>query len=171
MNRFKVLRLGLSNKGETVSQRALSKMIGITTSHISELEKGRAPSFNELRIYHEYFRVSYEYLLGETDEMVCADIYREKPLVETRVYNTLRWLFETDKYDEIELRKTVELLLGEEKGLLLLYYLSNSLHHKVNNKELLYTIEHILSGKYDKFTYSDLRLMMDNIHKCQNESC
>lgn len=165
MNSFETLRKSLIWNGKPVSQRKLSKEIGIAASHISELETGRTPSTCELKAYHLFFRVSYEYLLGETDEYISSDTFREKPLVETRVQNTLRWLNESKREDELELREMINILLGEEKGLLLLFYLSNVYHHNKNEKELLYCLKHMNSNEYDKFTYADLRLLMDNIKK------
>lgn len=41
----------------------------------------KAPSVAELKAYHLYFRVSYEYLFDETGMYVCTDIFDSKSRV------------------------------------------------------------------------------------------
>lgn len=65
--RYKNLRLSIKEK-DPVSIKKLSELIGILPPRISELENGkRDMSLTELKAYHKYFKVSFEYLLGETD--------------------------------------------------------------------------------------------------------
>jgi|GEM_PF-900878 transcriptional regulator, XRE family len=65
--RYKNLRLSIEEK-DPVSIKKLSELIGILPPRISELENGkRDMSLTELKAYHKYFKVSFEYLLGETD--------------------------------------------------------------------------------------------------------
>lgn len=50
-----------------VSQDDLANELGLTKARISQLETGKCtPSFTELIAYHNYFKVPYEYLLGES---------------------------------------------------------------------------------------------------------
>lgn len=56
------------------SLRQLSREIGIPNSNISRIEQGHtAAPLSVLQKYHAYFGVSYEYLLGETEEYTNAD--------------------------------------------------------------------------------------------------
>lgn len=66
-DRYKNLRLSIEEKNP-ISIKKLSELIGILPPRISELENGkRDMSLTELKAYHKYFKVSFEYLLGETD--------------------------------------------------------------------------------------------------------
>ncbi|MGN0620254.1 MAG: helix-turn-helix domain-containing protein [Porcipelethomonas sp.] len=66
---YKELRQALKDEnGNTVSIKALAEKMGLAASRISELENNkREMSLTELKAYHKYFKVSFEYLLGETD--------------------------------------------------------------------------------------------------------
>lgn len=64
-NRFLALR-----RAAGIGQRELCRRFGegFYNPHISDLESGkRKPTIKELKAYHNYFHVSYEYLLGEKD--------------------------------------------------------------------------------------------------------
>lgn len=67
--RYKELRQTIKNSsGDTISIKDFSEQIKLATSRISELENGkREMSLTELKAYHHFFNVSFEYLLGETD--------------------------------------------------------------------------------------------------------
>lgn len=65
MNRFLVLRKELVENGKELTQKQLSKKIGISQKRISNLENGKEPSISEMKAYHDFFNVPYEYLLGE----------------------------------------------------------------------------------------------------------
>ena len=67
-NRFKKFRMEKNpNIMEDFTAKDLSKEIGIAAPKISELENGRRnASLSELKAYHKYFNVPYEYLLGES---------------------------------------------------------------------------------------------------------
>lgn len=68
-NRFKKLRMEKNPSiMEDFKTKDLAKEIGIAAPKISELENNRrTPSLSELKAYHEYFNVPYEYLLGENN--------------------------------------------------------------------------------------------------------
>lgn len=160
-NRFRELRLSYKPNGVPLSQRKLAPVLDIAATHISEIESGRMPSINELKKYHDFFRVSYEYLLGETEDLVSTDIFRKKPRTETKLQNTLRWLNETTEKDEIKIRETVNMLLATDRGLLLLFYLTNALEFEENTEELLRCIKNINDSKYEKMSYAELRIIFD----------
>lgn len=68
--RYKMLRLTIKNDlGEPISIKDFANnCVNLASSRISELENNkRDMSLTELKAYHNYFKVSYEYLLGETD--------------------------------------------------------------------------------------------------------
>ena len=57
-----------TNLGETTSIKDFAKKIGLAAPRISELENNkREMSLTELKAYHNFFNVSFEYLLGETN--------------------------------------------------------------------------------------------------------
>lgn len=160
-NRFKKLRLEYLVEGKPLSQRALAPLIGISGTHISELETGRTASFRELKCYHEFFRVSYEYLLNETDDLVCADIFREKPLNETKMENTIRWLNQSDNKTDIKMGEMVKFLLTTEKGLATLFYLSEYMTDRCSIEELENALSLIKSQEYNETPYAMLRTHID----------
>lgn len=54
--------------GESISIKELAEKIGLSAPRISELENNkREMSLTELKAYHKFFNVSFEYLLGETE--------------------------------------------------------------------------------------------------------
>lgn len=163
MNRYTELRLKLSKEmNKDISQRDLSKLLGIPQSRISELESGKKePSLAELKAYHLYFRVSYEYLFDETDMYVCTDIFDSKPRVETKEENTLRWLNDTTYPDEIELAQTTNFLLSTNIGLLLLYYSNQYFKGKINKNTMLDIMEESRKDIYKNYLYNELRLTFD----------
>ena len=66
---YKELRQTVKDEtGDTISIKALADKIQLASSRISELENNkREMSLTELKAYHKFFNVSFEYLLGETD--------------------------------------------------------------------------------------------------------
>lgn len=63
--RFKALRAELDTNERDCTQDKLAKMLYITKTQISELERGkREPSVTELKAYGKLFDVPMEYLLG-----------------------------------------------------------------------------------------------------------
>ena len=66
---YKALRMSkCDEKGNPMGVNKLAKLTGIASSRISELENGkREMSLTELKVYHSFFNVSFEYLLGETE--------------------------------------------------------------------------------------------------------
>lgn len=99
------------------SLRVLAKELKTDHSYISAVERGKlSPSMQMLEKYHKYFHVSYEYLLGETDEPTSTELgktkfdtdeaYALKRLAEEnrQCYNTLSYLL-TDIYGQVFLEE------------------------------------------------------------------
>lgn len=162
-NRFTELRHKLSKElGKNISQRELSKLIAIPQSRISDLENNKKePSFAELKAYHNFFRVSYEYLFGETDMYVSSDIFKEKPRIETKEENTMRWLNDTEFPDEIELAETTNFLLSTEIGMLLLYYSNQYFKGRIDKDTIIKIMEESRKPEYSAYNYPGLRLIFD----------
>ena len=67
-NRYKELRLDKATVSEDFPQTKLARILGITRQEISNIENGKKmPSKKVVEAYHKYFKVSKEYLRGESD--------------------------------------------------------------------------------------------------------
>lgn len=66
---YRNLRLStLDENKKPMGVNKLAEKLSIASSRISELENGkREMSLTELKVYHSFFNVSFEYLLGETE--------------------------------------------------------------------------------------------------------
>ena len=163
MNRYEELRRQYKDNGQPISQRKLAKLIGIASPHISEIENGRMPSLAELRAYHNFFRVSYEYLLEETDDRVSADVFIEAPLNETKIENTLRWMLkDTCTPDQQIIKDMATLLLTEDFGTLLLFYLGKSIFDNDSVDRLKKIITDYKEGHLNRLSYNDLLMMFNS---------
>lgn len=123
---FLALRLNYIIDGKPCGMRQLCRLMDnkIASTHMCSLEKGRRPSLHELKTYHEYFGVSYEYLLGETSS---------PSIKHDSFYHLAHWLGTSKKKDEKNMWATFLDLTTKEDGLVLLYYLSQYL--KDNNMD------------------------------------
>lgn len=165
-NIFKELRESYTFQGEKISIRKFATLIDISHTHISEIERStRPPSQSELKKYHNFFKVSYEYLLGETKEPTSADVFRENPVNESLVSTRIRLLQESDKKSEKEMLEMINYLIGEEKGLLALYYLWQWKKNGQMYDSLLSVINDIRTDVNHKYSYTELRMIYDNIKK------
>lgn len=91
MNRIKQLRI---EKG--ISQQGLADLLNIAQQTISSYEKGtREPDSELLKTLSEYFNVSIDYLLGNTDIRETADAILKKAIGNGQIY-----FHRTDGYDE-----------------------------------------------------------------------
>ena len=116
-NPFLELRLRHLIDGIPCSQRKLSELMNkkVSHSHISALENGKKPSMNELECYHDYFGVSYEYLLDkEPSSSIRHDSF----------YKMVQWLSNSKKDDEQNMWDCFVDLTTTESGLCLLYYIT-----------------------------------------------
>lgn len=166
MNRYEELRTNYIVNGEPISQRKLAKMIGIASPHISEIEKGRVPSLAEMKAYHKFFRVSYEYLLGETNNRVSADVFHKPPLNETKLEDMFRWLQGNEcTPDQQIIKDTAIMLLTEEVGTLLLFYLGKTLNTDASFENIKYIIEKYKDGEFKRLSYNDMLLLLNHDSK------
>lgn len=191
MNVYKSLRHGYKNEtGKNLSLRALAKEIGITPSHISEIENDvKRPSLNEMIKYKEFFGVSLEYLMGEDPEGIVAD--------KEDVKFAMKSVQKADTSEEILLKQTVEMLFGTNPGKAILYQISEILfgllkpdaeagsYVKDETNNELHRITHdtieeranilvnelivLRDPKYRKASYNEIMLIMDNL-KNNNEA-
>lgn len=162
MNRFEELRNRIVKDGAPISQRKLAEMLKIKGPHISELESGkRTASLTELKAYHDFFMVSYEYLLGETNEYVCSDIFREKPMCETEAENTLRWIQSTISAEDDELKRATNLLLGTQPGLAMLFYIERWIEGNLSIESLEECKNILVHSNNNGLSFPDLRLLVD----------
>lgn len=61
-------------KRQGMSQEELSRVINVSKQVISKYENGTAePNFEKLRMIAAYFRVSFDYLIGEEKESACEE--------------------------------------------------------------------------------------------------
>lgn len=156
MNRYEELRTNYKQNGHPVSQRRLAKLIGIAAPHISEIEKGRMPSLAEMKAYHNFFRVSYEYLMEETKDKISSDVFREQPLNETKIESTIRWLNDTDTKEDLPLKDAYRLLLSEEVGMLFVYCISQQLYKDEAGEMLKTAINEFKTGGFDRLSYNEM---------------
>lgn len=62
-------RLKELRQGKQVTQETVAKLLGVTKTQISDMEKSRShTTFENLYLLCEYFDVSADYLLGLSDE-------------------------------------------------------------------------------------------------------
>lgn len=161
-NVFLKLREEYKPNGTVLSQRKLSVLIGIAHSKISDIESGvKTPSISELKKYHQFFRVSYEYLLGETELPVCADVFHDKPEIESDLDHALRHFSLSKNRSEKQLWATIVLFLTTPKGLAFLYYVAKYItgERQISLDEL--SVRLFQSKEFDNQTYSEIRLQLE----------
>ena len=62
-------RIKQLRKKKGISQSELAELIGVKTNTVSTWERGtRKPDFDALQLLSNYFEVSFEYLLGNSDK-------------------------------------------------------------------------------------------------------
>lgn len=67
-NIFKELRLKhtkMKNTNKAFTQTYLAELLGISQQTVDKIEHGYAPSYNTVKVYHDYFHVPYETLFGQ----------------------------------------------------------------------------------------------------------
>lgn len=161
-NIYVKLREEYKPDGVILSQRKLSSLIGITHSRISDIESGvRPPSISELKKYHHFFKVSYEYLLGETTVPVCADVFHDKPEIESDLDHAIRHFSSSKNRSEKQLWSTITLFLTTPKGLAFLYYIAQYI---TGNKDL--SLDNLAlrlfgTNELDNLSYAAIRIRLD----------
>lgn len=179
-NRFQKLRLT-----EGIGQRELCRRFGegFYNPHICELESGkRQPTLKDLKAYHDYFHVSFEYLLGETDTW--REEEKESHLKSDHVFYKLS--LSEDPYDRM-IYQVLDDMLCTHSGLFLLESLAQYLYAYEPQKEqqykgvinkskkiacsadelkrienrLLNIIEYIKKHKTENMLYNELQMLFD----------
>jgi len=102
-------RLVLLRKNKKISQYELAKLLNLTRGQIANYEQGkRQPDYDILKMFAEYFNVSTDYLLGNSDDpesnqVVDHEILRELEEATKEMYKAI------DRYLKIANRlKTIE---------------------------------------------------------------
>lgn len=134
MNPFAELRKQCRINGKSVSLAKLSKEFNyaIKASHICNLENGKEePTIRQLKVYHDYFHVSYDYLLGAPEDTFFNNI---------KGITMPDWLATSSNPEEIIIKQTIEELMGTGKGMVLLSYLSEILYTK-NSEQMGYNMD------------------------------
>ncbi len=116
-----------------LSLRKFGQEIGVTYSEISLLERDMCDiSFKTIKKYHDYFNVSYEYILGESQDYSSTDTGKASTLERKENYN-LRCMQQNDaNFYEIQ---TIRYLLNTPQGNTALSLLSKLLWGKCDCKE------------------------------------
>ena len=116
-NIFRQLRESISSEDSPCTLRRLSELMKerlgetIQHTHIHELEVGkREPSLRELTLYHKFFNVSFEELIGAEDDM--------------HIVSFCRTLSRLKNDGEQGLIDSLIGLVSTERGLALLYYIT-----------------------------------------------
>ena len=160
---FLELRLNHLVDGKPCSQRQLCKLMDnkIHYSHLSSLEHGRTPSLNELKSYHDYFGVSYEYLLGEEKSTTVKN---------NSFHHFITSFGASHNKDERKMWDTFVKITTTEDGLALLYYISQYLYQKEKRTGTMSSEEfvHILNAWKDipdkgTLSYQNVRQLLDNL--------
>jgi len=158
MNPFLLLRSKLKDEnGLPVSTRKMEKLFNgaIKAQHISALEIGREkPSIKQLKVYHDYFNVSYEYLLGETTDTTNPV---SKECFKSDMEKSIDYLATKKEKDEKMMYQFADMLFTSDKGLALLFYLSEYFYGKQGEKEE-YVIEDGLIYKTKEFYNNAIEL-------------
>lgn len=159
-NPFLELRLKHIVDGVPCSQRKLSKLMKkkVSHGHISSLENGKRPSMTELECYHDYFGVSYEYLLNKI----------ETPSIKhDSFYQMVQWLSNSRNQDEKNMWKCFLEITTSESGLVLLYYITEFLTAESISEEKFMEALRIWRSipNKDFLTYQELRNKIDNYIK------
>lgn len=126
-----ILRELRENTG--LSLRKFGKEINIAYSEISLLERDMCEvSFKTLKKYHDYFNVSYEYILGESQDYSSTDTGKASTLERKENYNLRRMQQNDASFYEVQ---TMKYLLNTPQGNTALTLLSKLLWGKCDCKK------------------------------------
>ena len=158
MTPFLKLRLSHIVDGKPVSQRKLAALMGnkFSPGHMSSLEKGRTPSLTELRTYHDYFGVSYDYLLGAENSIIKNDIF----------YDFCKWISTSPRKDEKDMWNTFLAMSTTPDGLVLLNYISKFLNDNLTEQQLVAILNNWKSiPEREYLSYQEIRQILENLQK------
>ena len=157
INVFRAVRLRKIIDGKVCSIRELSRLMGgqIAPSRISEVERGIAePSQKTLQVYHDFFNVSYDILLGH-DKLSAAPTNNSFD----KILDTL------SSYDNSTDKQMLNLfiLLGTtDYGLAILYYLTEFMYGDDISPEILSErLTNLKDKKLQKKDYQSIRQILD----------
>lgn len=158
LNIFKYLRTHYIVDGAPCSIRRLAKELGISHSHISELETGviKGASIATLHAYHKFFKVPYDVLFGEN---ISKKYVPDKNSFEELIEN-----FGLSKKGEDRDVFSTYLYLGTTgAGLSLLYYISAYINGEISIDELAKAINTWKNiDNKDEKSYQVVRQTIDN---------
>lgn len=154
-NRFKELReKKFSSTGTPMSIRMLAKELGISPSHVSEIERDvMSPSLLMLTKYHKYFDVSIEYLLGEEETNVSIEkgIITEKDYTSSKdkLSKEIDVVLDAKTRDECLEKQLVEFLFTTSTGKVLIHELAGILFGVTNeNYKDADILQNMENGEY-----------------------
>ncbi len=138
--------------------RTLAKEIELDYSRISVFERRTTPPPQHvLEKYHNFFRVSYEFLLGKTDDPSSTDI--GKPRFETKETHSLKKLAEENS----QYYNTLSYLLTNPYGQVLLEELTDGFQRRDMSKfPEYYTKVLELESKKGIYTQDEIRTYIRN---------
>lgn len=132
MNPFAELRKNYLIDGVPISMRRLSKEFNfaIKPNHICNLENGRErASIKQMKIYHDFFHASYDYLLG-----VSLDPQIRPGMPDLEGVDVPDWLRESQNPNDAMIRQMLEELMSTGKGMVLLSYLAELVYTRDSDK-------------------------------------
>lgn len=187
INPFLYLRSKCLENGKVISTRKLEKLMkgAVHHTHISELEHGARPTMNQLKAYHDFFHVSYDFLMGES-ECIGDNPDGEKVLL-SEFDKAIMNLRMAKEMDGKLIWQTLQMLISTEKGYAVLYYLSQYFYGKegktgyqsrngtlylcqdhykdsMEAAKLVQVLEYLKNNK-DELSYHELRLYIENTVK------
>lgn len=161
-NVFLLLRKSLIIDGVPCSVRKLSALMQeklgycVYYSNISDIENGKKePSLRALCIYHEFFNVPFEYLLG-TGELKNSGEY-------SKYMNLIASLADSSSAVDKEMLSLVKEITNTDKGLALVYYLNKFFKDELSMTELVKALNLYKTSNFsDETDYQTVRSIIDN---------
>lgn len=165
-NRYKILRSKNASTDENCkSIRALARKLEIGPTHISEIERDmREPSFGEILKYHNYFNVSIEYLIGESDETgykVSGVEPADNPNTKTdKASKRLAKIMSAEKPEDVLIKQAVSFLLETTTGDVVMSDLADILFGTTQlGEEDLTILENKHTHEYHRIHNSDMETL------------
>ena len=149
--RIKARRIELNLK-----QLQIKDKTGISSGNLSDIENGKKePSLRALCIYHEFFNVPFEYLLG-TGELENSSEY-------SKYTNLIASLADSSSAVDKEMLSLVKEITNTDKGLALVYYLNKFFKDELSMTELVKALNLYKTSNFsDETDYQTVRSIIDN---------
>lgn len=158
-NVFKRLRMEYPTKsGQPLSLRGLEALFDkkVAFTHISDLEHGNTPSLAQLKTYHDFFNVSYDYLLGATSDKNYDNFMQHKDIIQT-----IDYISKSNDETDQKISEVLENLLTTDKGYAILFYLSKYLNDEISGVSMAQILNTINTAPVNE-DYTMLRLRVEN---------